>query len=150
MEIQQKDNDTLAAFIHHFKMAAKQCDFDNDTAAICIFVEGLRHAHTTTAKIYEKDSQTLSEVIRIIEKYNAAQQVTDMLTPSMVSRMSNNDRCFICGQTGHHYHDAQFRAVPPLYHDAQFTKLMTHIARIWRRHFEQDCPQQDSRARLSR
>ena len=55
MEIQQKDNETLAAFIHHFKTAAKQCTFDNDTAAICIFVKGFWDAHTTTAIIYEKD-----------------------------------------------------------------------------------------------
>ena len=53
--------------------------------------------HTTTAKVYEKDSQTLSEVIRLVEKLNAA-QVTAMLTPSMVSMMSDDDdRCFVCG-----------------------------------------------------
>ena len=31
MEIQQKDNETLAAYIHHFKTAAKQCALNNDT-----------------------------------------------------------------------------------------------------------------------
>ena len=41
MEIQQRDNETLVAYIHHFKTAAKQCAFDNDTVAICIFVKGL-------------------------------------------------------------------------------------------------------------
>ena len=40
MEIQPKDNETLAAYIHHFKTAAKQCAFDNDTVAISIFVKG--------------------------------------------------------------------------------------------------------------
>ena len=44
MEIQKKDNETLAAYIHHFKKAAKQCAFDNDTAAICIFVKGLSYS----------------------------------------------------------------------------------------------------------
>ena len=41
MEIQQKDNETLAAYIHHFMTAAKQCAFNNDTVAIHIFVKGL-------------------------------------------------------------------------------------------------------------
>ena len=41
MEIQQKDNKTLAAYIHHFKTAAKQCTFDNGPASIHIFVKGL-------------------------------------------------------------------------------------------------------------
>ena len=67
MEIQQKDNETFAAYIHHFKTAAKQCIFDNETAVICIYVKGLWDAHTTTAKMYEKDPQTLSEVIRLVE-----------------------------------------------------------------------------------
>ena len=105
MQIQQKDNETLAAYIHHFKTAAKHCTFDNNTMAICIFVKGLGDVHTITAKIYEKDPQTLSEVIRLLEKLNAAQQLTATLTPTMVSMMSNDDRYFVCGQTGHfHYH----------------------------------------------
>ena len=96
MEIQQKDNETCTAYVHYFKTAAKQCAFDSDTVAICIFVKGLWNVHTTTAKIYKKDPQTLSEVIRIVEKFNAAQQLTAMLTPFMVSMMSNYDRCFVC------------------------------------------------------
>ena len=64
---------------------------------IHIFVKGLWDAHTNTAKIYEKDPQTLSEVIRIVENFNAAQQLAAMLTPFMVSMMSNDDRCFVCG-----------------------------------------------------
>ena len=74
----------------------KLCAFDNATVAICIYVKGLWDTHTTAAKIYEKDTQTLAEVIRLIEKLNAAQQLTTTLTPSMVSMMSNNDRCFVC------------------------------------------------------
>ena len=69
--------------------------------AIHIFVKGPWVAPTTTAKIYEKDPQTLAEVIRIVEKFNAAQQLTAMLTPSTVSMMSNDDRCFVCGQMDH-------------------------------------------------
>ena len=65
--------------------------------AIHIFVKGFWDARTTAAKIYEKDPQTLSEVIRIVEKFNTAQQLTAMLTPSTVSMMPNDDRCFLCG-----------------------------------------------------
>ena len=97
MEIQQKDNETLAAYVYPFKMADKRCAFDSDTAAIHMFVKGLWDAHTTAANIYEKDPQTLSEVIRIVEKVHVAQQLTATLTPSMVSMMSNDDRCFVCG-----------------------------------------------------
>ena len=61
MEIQQKDNETQMAYVYHFKTAAKQCTFDNDTVAIHSFVKGLQDTYTTAAKIYEKDPQTLSE-----------------------------------------------------------------------------------------
>ena len=52
MEIQQKDYETLAAYIFHFKTAAKQCAFDKDTVTICIFVKGLSDAPTITSKIW--------------------------------------------------------------------------------------------------
>ena len=79
IEIQQKDNETLVSYIHHFKTAAKQCTFDKDTMVICIFVEGLRDVPTITSKMYEKDPQTLAEVIRPAEKLSAAQQLTATL-----------------------------------------------------------------------
>ena len=44
MEIQQKDNEALAAYIHHFKTAANPSTFDNDTVAICIFAKKLQDA----------------------------------------------------------------------------------------------------------
>ena len=90
MEIQQKDNETFATYIYHFKTAAKQCAFDNDTVAISIFVKGHQDAHINITKIYKKDPQTLAEVIRLVEKLDAA-QLKAILTPSMVSMMSNND-----------------------------------------------------------
>ena len=37
MERQQKDNETLAAYVHLFITAARQCAFDNDIVAIHIF-----------------------------------------------------------------------------------------------------------------
>ena len=110
MEIQQKDDETLAAYIYHFKRAAKWCAFDNDTMAICIFVKGLRDAPTITPKMYEKEPQTLAEVIILVELLSAAHQLTATLTPSAFSRMSGDYRCFVCGWTGHfgcHYPDAQ-------------------------------------------
>ena len=42
MEI-EKDNEILAAYIHCFKTAPKQCAFDNDTETNHIFVKGLQN-----------------------------------------------------------------------------------------------------------
>ena len=41
MEIQQKEKESLAAYIHHFKREASRCKFDNDAATIRIFIKGL-------------------------------------------------------------------------------------------------------------
>ena len=41
MEIQQKEKDSLAAYIHRFKREAKRCNFTNNAATIDIFVKGL-------------------------------------------------------------------------------------------------------------
>ena len=38
----------------------------------------------------------MSEVIRLVEKHNTAQQITATLTPAIVSMMSNDDTCFVC------------------------------------------------------
>ena len=38
MEIQQKDSETLTAYIHRFKKEAKHCDFDSHPAKIRIFL----------------------------------------------------------------------------------------------------------------
>ena len=42
MEIQQKEKESLAAYIHRFKREAKTCNFTNNAATICIFVKGLK------------------------------------------------------------------------------------------------------------
>ena len=55
----------------------------------------LNDANTTTVKIYEKDPQTLSEVIRIVEKIQCS--TTTNSHPDTVTIKSNNDRCFFCG-----------------------------------------------------
>ena len=41
MEIQQKDSETLTAYVHRFKKEAKHCDFDSHPAKIRIFLKGL-------------------------------------------------------------------------------------------------------------
>ena len=49
MDIQQKDNECLAAYIHRFKREAKRCNFTNNAATIRVFVKGLKNAHTLAA-----------------------------------------------------------------------------------------------------
>ena len=55
MDIQQKDNKSLAAYIHRFKREAKRCKFTNYAATTRIFVKCLKTAHTLAAHIYERD-----------------------------------------------------------------------------------------------
>ena len=49
MGIQQKERESLAAYIHRFKREAGRCNFDNNAATIWKFVKGLRNAHTLAA-----------------------------------------------------------------------------------------------------
>ena len=67
MEIQQKEKESLAAYIHHFKREAKRCNFTNNTATIRFFVKGLKNAHTLATQIYEKEPQTLADAISEID-----------------------------------------------------------------------------------
>ena len=46
MDIQQKEKESLAVFIHCFKGEAKRCNSTNSTAAIRIFIKGLKNTHT--------------------------------------------------------------------------------------------------------
>ena len=46
MEIQQKEKESLTAYIHQFKTEAKRCNFTNNAATIRIFVKGLKNAHS--------------------------------------------------------------------------------------------------------
>ena len=106
MDIQQTDKESLATYVHRFKWEANRCKFNNDTATIRIFLKGLKNAHTIATKVYEKGLQTLSEVIREVEKLQAAQQITSSLLPtsSVYTMSSNNDRCFQCQEVGHMAH----------------------------------------------
>ena len=42
MDIQQKEKESLAAYIHHFKWEASRCKFDYDATTIRIFIKGLK------------------------------------------------------------------------------------------------------------
>ena len=103
MEIQQKEKESLAAYIHHFKREASRCKFDNGAATIRIFIKGLRNAHTLATRVYEKGPQSLADAIKEVEKFQAAQQLTATLLPSSsVNTISNEDhKCFQCQELGH-------------------------------------------------
>ena len=98
MEIQQKDKESLAAYIHRFKREAKRCNFTNNAATIQIFIKGLKNAHTLAARVYKKGPKTLADAISEVEKLQAAQQLTTTLLPSStVNVMSGeDDQCFQC------------------------------------------------------
>ena len=103
MDIQQKDKESLVAYIHRFEREAKRSNFTNNAATIRIFVKGLKNAHTLAACIYEKGPQTLAHAISEVEKLQAAQQLTATLLPSStVNVMSDKgDQCFQCQELGH-------------------------------------------------
>ena len=72
MDIQEKDKESLAAYIHRFKREAKRCNFTNNASMIRIFVKGLKNGHTLVAHVYEKGPQTLADAISEVEKLQAA------------------------------------------------------------------------------
>ena len=95
MEIQQKERESLASYIHRFKREADRCNFDNNAAMIWIFIKGLGNAHTLATQVYKKVPQTLADAIREVEKLQAAQQLTATLLPSStVNVMSSEDDMF--------------------------------------------------------
>ena len=103
MEIQQKEKESLAAYIHCFKREASRCKFDNDAATIKIFIKGLRNAHTLATRVYEKGPQSLADAIKEVEELQAAQQLTATLVlSSSVNTMSSDDeKCFQCQESEH-------------------------------------------------
>ena len=106
IDIQQKEKESLATYVHCFKQEASRCKFDNDATTIRIFIKGLRSAHTLATKVYEKGPQSLADAIKEVEKLQAAQQLAStLLPPSSVNMMSNDDdKCFQCQETGHMAH----------------------------------------------
>ena len=103
MEIQQKEKESLVAYIHHFKRETKRCNFDNNAVTIQIFIKGVRNAHTLATRVYEKGPQSLADAIREVEILQAAQQLTTMLLPSSTVNVmsSDDDKCFQCQESGH-------------------------------------------------
>ena len=103
MEIQQREKESLSAYIYHFKRDAKRCYFMNNATIISIFVKGLKNAHNVAAHIYEKGPQTLTDAISEVKKLHATQQLTATLIPSSkVNVMSHEeDCCFQCQASGH-------------------------------------------------
>ena len=103
MEIQQKEKESLSAYIHHFKREARRCKSNNDATTIRIFIKGLKNAHTLATRAYERGPQSLANAIKEVEKLQAAQQLTSTLLPSSsVNTMSSDeDKCFQCQELGH-------------------------------------------------
>ena len=58
------DKESLAIYVHRFKLEASRCKFNNDTATIRIFLKGLKNAHTIATRVYEKGPKTLAEAIQ--------------------------------------------------------------------------------------
>ena len=103
MEIQQKEKESLAAYIHCFKMESSRCKFDNDATTIRIFIKGLKNAHTLATRVYERGLQSLADAIKEVEKLQAAQQLTSTILPSSsVNTMSSDeDKCSQCQELGY-------------------------------------------------
>ena len=110
MEIQQKDSETLTAYIHRFKKEAKHCDFDSHPAKIRIFLKGLINSSRIPPSVYEKGPTTIEDAIGIVEKISSAQCIAASFSQnhqiSMMKRGPNdhhtpNQDCSNCGQLGH-------------------------------------------------
>ena len=110
MEIQQKDSETLTAYIHRFKKEAKHCDFDSHPAKIRIFLKGLINSSKIAPDVYEKGPTTIEDAIGIVKKISLAQHIAASFSQnhqiSMMKRGSTdhhmpNQDCSNCGQLGH-------------------------------------------------
>ena len=100
MEIQQKEKESLTAYIHCFRREAKRCNFTHSTATIRLFLKRLSNAQTID---YERGPQTLTDAISEVQKLQVTQQLTTTLIPSStVNVMSHEeDYCFQCQESGH-------------------------------------------------
>ena len=160
MEIQQCEKESLAAYIHWFRTAAKRCNFTNDVVTIQIFIKGLKNTYSLATCIYENQLQMFNDAISEAEKLNTVQQLTATITPSSMVNMMTNDkdkcfqcqkhghiarhcpniRCFECDDYGHIVMDCSHK-IPPLqtpakHHQSKLHK--GHHARSSSRHFYED------------
>ena len=110
MEIQQKDSETLTAYIHRFKKEAKHCDFNSYPAKIRIFLKGLINSSRIALSVYEQGPTTIEDAMGIVEKISSAQHIAASFSQnhqiSMMKRGPNNHHtpnqdCSNCGQLGH-------------------------------------------------
>ena len=103
MEIQQKEKESLTAYIYHFKREARRCNFTNNAVTIRIFVKGLKNVHSLAVHICEKGPQTLADAIAEVDRLQATQQLIARLIPSStVNVMSHEEECcFQCQESGH-------------------------------------------------
>ena len=115
MEIQQKDSETLIAYIHRFNKEAKHCDFNSHPAMIRIFLKGLINSSRIAPSVYKKGPTTIEDAIGIVEKISSAQCIAASFSQnhqiSMMKRGPNdhhtpnhhmlNQDCSNCGQIGH-------------------------------------------------
>ena len=102
MEIQQKDSETLTAYIHRFKKEAKHCDFDSHPAKIRILLKGLINSSRIAPSVYDKGPTTIEDAISIVEKISSAQCIAASFSQnhqiSMMKRGSNEHH------TPNHHH----------------------------------------------
>ena len=110
METQQKDSETLTAYIHRFKKEAKHCDFDSHPAKIRIFLKGLINSSRIAPSVYEKGPTTIEDAIGIVEKISSAQCIAasfsqnhqiSMMKRGPTDHHTPNQDCSNCGQLGH-------------------------------------------------
>ena len=110
MEIQQKDSETLTAYIHRFKKEAKHCDFNSHPTKIRIFLKGLINSSKIAPGVYEKGPTTIEDTISIVKKISSAQRIAASFSQnhqiSMMKRGSTDHHtpsqdCSNCGQLGH-------------------------------------------------
>ena len=110
MEVQQKDCETLNAYIHRFKKEAKHCNFDSHPAKIRIFLKGLINSSRIAPSMYEKGPTTIEDAIGIVEKSISAQRIAVSFSQNhQISMMKRgptdhhipNQDCSNCGQLGH-------------------------------------------------
>ena len=109
-EIQQKDSETLTAYIHRFKKEAKHCDFNSHPAKIRIFLKGLINSSKIAPGVYEKGPKTIKDAISIVERISSAQCIAASFSQnhqiSMMKRGSTDHHtpsqdCLNCGQVSH-------------------------------------------------
>ena len=58
MEIQQREKESLAAYIHCFKRKASRCKFNNDATTIRIFIKGLKCTHFSNKGLWKRTTKS--------------------------------------------------------------------------------------------